>query len=255
VLRIVLSSRFIARLPSLVPKKGDKTSLKNWRPISLLNIDYKIISKVMATRLSKVMSSIISSDQTCCVPGRDIADNVLAMRDLVEFISDQNMGGYLIKIDQEKAFDRVNHNYLFKVLHRFGFPDYFIDWIKIFYTEVCSSVKINGYLSDSFPILRGIRQGCPLSALLYVLSAEPVRNLIVNNPHIKGIDVFDQKALLFQHADDSTAFVKDFDSVKVICNCFDTYNRASGSKVNLGKSEILPLGLPAILIFRLASSQ
>ena len=227
---------------TLVPKKGDRSVLKNWRPISLLNIDYKIISKALADRLSKVMATVISSDQTCSVPGRDIADNVLAMRDLVDYISERDLTGFLVKIDQQKAFDRVNHEYMFKILNKFGFPDYFIQWIRLFYSDAVSCVKVNGFLSDFFPISRGIRQGCPLSALLYVLSAEPLRNSVVNHPGINAFDVDGDKALFFQHADDSTAFVRDLNSVKHVFECFDKYNKASGSKVNLEKSEILPLG-------------
>ena len=118
------------------------------------------------------------------------------------------MSGFLVKIDQEKAFDRVNHTYLFKVLLKFGFPDF----------------------SDYFPISRGIRQGCPLSAILYVLSAEPMRNAIVNNPDIKGFDVEGTPALFFQHADDSTAMVHNISSVNQVFDTFKKYNKASGSK-------------------------
>ena len=134
-------------LITLVPKSGDKSLLKNWRPITLLNIDYKIIAKALATKLTKVIENIISTDQTCCIPGRDIADNVMAMRDLIDYISDNNLYGFLVKVDQQKAFDRVSHTYLFKVLEKFGFPDYFINWIRIFYSNATSCVKINGFLS------------------------------------------------------------------------------------------------------------
>ena len=88
-------------------KKCDKTNVKNFRPISLLNVGYKIISKVLANRLKSVMSSIISPEQTCCVPGRDIADNIMSVRDVINFIDVSNQEGFLIKIDQEKAFDSL----------------------------------------------------------------------------------------------------------------------------------------------------
>jgi len=227
---------------TLVPKKGDKCNLQNWRPITLLNTDYKIISKILAGRLTKVICNIISPDQTCGVPGRDIADNVMAMRDLINFISEENLDGYMIKVDQEKAFDRVNHEYLVKVLSKFGFPDYFVNWIKILYSSAKSCIKINGFLSEYFPILRGIRQGCPLSAVLYVLTAEPMRSSIVGNHNIKKYHVGDSQPLLFQHADDTTAFVKDRESVKEIFVIFDKYGKASGSKVNFNKSEIFCMG-------------
>ena len=112
-------------------KKGDKTDLKNFRPISLLNVDYKIISRVLANRLKQVMSTIISPEQTCCVPGRDIADNIMSIRDVIDLISLNNKEGYIVKIDQEKAFDRVSHNFILMVLKKFNFDNQFISWIKL----------------------------------------------------------------------------------------------------------------------------
>ena len=112
-------------------KKGDKTDLKHFRPISLLNVDYKIISRVLANRLKQVMSTIISPEQTCCVPGRDIADNIMSIRDVIDLISLNNKEGYIVKIDQEKAFDRVSHNFILMVLKKFNFDNQFISWIKL----------------------------------------------------------------------------------------------------------------------------
>jgi hypothetical protein len=128
------------------------------------------------------------------------------------------------------------------VLLKFGFPEYFVNWIRIFYSNAKSCIKVNGFLSEFFPILRGIRQGCPLSAVLYVLTAEPMRNNIVTNNSINGYLVEDRHTLLFQHADDTTAFVSDENSVKLIFDVFNQYGKASGSKVNLEKSEIFCLG-------------
>ena len=111
-------------------KKGDKTNLKKFRTISLLNVDYKIISKVLANRLKTVMSSIISLEQTCCVPSRDIADNIMSVRDVIDFIDVSNQEEFLIKIDQEQAFYRVSHSFITKVLSKFNFGKTFISWIK-----------------------------------------------------------------------------------------------------------------------------
>ncbi len=86
-------------------KRGDKCDLKNYRPISLLNVDYKLISKVLANRLKQVIPSIISPEQTCCIQGRDIADNIMSVRDVIDLVENNNEEGYLIKIDQEKAFE------------------------------------------------------------------------------------------------------------------------------------------------------
>ena len=102
---------------TLVEKNGrDKRYIKNWRPISLLNVDAKIISKVMAHRLEKVIGTLISSDQTAYVPGRFIGESVRLVSDLIEYTDIHNLPGYFLTIDIEKAFDSVDHKYLCAVL-------------------------------------------------------------------------------------------------------------------------------------------
>lgn len=121
----------------LYKKSGDKKCLKTYRPISLLNVDNKIIVIVMANRLEFVLPNIIISDaQTCCIIGKYIADTVFSVKDIIDLVEMDNLEGYIAKIDQEKAFGRVCHDYLFDVLEKFGFGPYFQRWIKIFYHDV-----------------------------------------------------------------------------------------------------------------------
>ena len=115
-------------------KKGDRKNLKNWRPISLLNVDYKICSKVLSLRLSKVLEFIVDPDQTCSVPGRKIASNLHILRDVLDYIDRTNETGILISFDQEKAFDRVNRTFLLNLLSRFGFGPSFFFFGSIPYT-------------------------------------------------------------------------------------------------------------------------
>ncbi len=116
---------------SLLYKKNDKTYLKNWRPISLLNIDYKIISKIIATRLKKVLPDIISPAQTCGVPGRQMQDNIWTLTNLIEKIEHDDMETMIIAaLDQEKAFDRVSHSFMLQTLKKFGFHPDFIEWVE-----------------------------------------------------------------------------------------------------------------------------
>ena len=229
-------------LITLIPKKGDLRKLKNWRPISLLNTDYKIITKALANRISNVINSLVSEDQTCCIPGRDIADNVLIMRNIIEYVNDNNRNGYVLKIDQLKAFDRVNHNYIFDVLKKMGFGNEFINWIKILYTDIHGCIKHNGYVSDTFHIQRGVRQGCPISVILYVLSAEPFHDAIYRCKDISGIEFMNHEARMFQHADDTTFLLSDISSIKSVQKVIYLYEKASGSKCNVEKTELLVLG-------------
>lgn len=152
--------------------------IKNWRPISLLNVDYKIVARIMSNRLKLVLPNIISESQTCCIMGKDIADTLVSIRDIIDMVEMDNMEGYIVKIDQEKAFDRVSHEYLSDVLKVFGFGPYFRKWISIFYTDIYSSVKCNGFLTKYILVKNSVRQGCPISAMLYVLSSEPLSCLI-----------------------------------------------------------------------------
>ena len=110
-------------------KKDDRRLVKNWRPISLLNTDYKLASKVITERLKRVMQSIVHKDQTCGVVGRSIFSNLQLIRDMLDMIDKTNETGILVTLDQEKAFDRVDHNFLTRVLFKFGFGPSFRGWV------------------------------------------------------------------------------------------------------------------------------
>ena len=146
---------------TLVPKKGDLTDLKQWRPLSLLCIDSRIFSKTLATRLGKVMAEITHVDQTYCVPGRSIFDNIFLIRDTLDVCTTLEKKLGLLFLDQEKAFDRVEHIYLWKVLEAFGFNPGFLAMIKVLYSDIERLLKVNGGLCAPFKVDRGIRQGLP----------------------------------------------------------------------------------------------
>lgn len=152
---------------TLLPKKGDLSDIRSWRPVSLLASEYKLLSKVLATRLGKVMEEVIHPDQSYCVPGRSVFDNISLIRDILDASKVFGLNTAFISIDQEKAFDRVEHSYLWKTLNAFGFSLNFIDKIKVLYKDIESMLKINGGLCSPFKVLRGVRQGCSLSGILY----------------------------------------------------------------------------------------
>ena len=164
----------------LLYKKDDRRLVKNWRPISLLNTDYKLASKVITERLKRVMQSIVHKDQTCGVVGRSIFSNLQLIRDMLDMIDKTNETGILVTLDQEKAFDRVDHDFLMRVLLKFGFGPSFRGWVSLFYKNVFSRIICNGSLSAPVFLGRGVRQGCPLSLLLYVLVSESCQIKFVN---------------------------------------------------------------------------
>jgi len=146
-------------------KKDDKRLPKNWRPISLLNTDYKLASKVITERLKLVMSSIVHQDQTCGVVGRSISSNLDLILDTLVMIDKTDETGILDTLDQEKFFDGADHEILMWTLAKFGFGPSFCRWVNIFYNDVFSRIICNGSLSAPVFLQRGVRQGCPLSPL------------------------------------------------------------------------------------------
>ncbi|KAI4882467.1 hypothetical protein NFI96_027581 [Prochilodus magdalenae] len=161
---------------TLLPKKGDLQNIKNWRPVSLLCTDLKVFSKALAIRMREAMGHVIHLDQTYCVPGRSITDNISLVRDVLEVSSILGVDSGLISLDQEKAFDRVEHQYLWNTLEAFGFSPSFSAMVKVLYRDVESVLKINGGLSAPFKVERGIRQGCAMSGMLYCFAIEPLLN-------------------------------------------------------------------------------
>ncbi|TWW61078.1 Transposon TX1 uncharacterized 149 kDa protein ORF 2 [Takifugu flavidus] len=141
---------------TLLPKKGNLQEIKNWHPVSLLCMDYRILSKTLASRLREAMEQVIHQDQTYCVPGRSIVDNVHLIRDVLEVSRSLDVDTGLISLDQEKAFDRVEHEFLWKVMERFGFSPGFIAMIRILYCDIVSMLKFNGSLCAPFKVRRGV---------------------------------------------------------------------------------------------------
>ena len=229
----------------LVHKKDDRRNLKNWRPISLLNVDYKICSKALSLRLKKVLGSIVDPDQTCSVPGRSISSNLALLRDTLDFIERTGETGVLISLDQEKAFDRVNRSFLMNLLEHFGFGPSFCSWIFSLYNGAYMRILVNDFLSDPVPLLRGVRQGDALSPMLYVLCVEVLACRIRDSPAIEGFLLPGAGGVQFkvgQYADDTTAFVKNDSSLFSLFDAIAFYERGSGAKLNLSKTEAMWLG-------------
>ena len=170
---------------TLLPKKEDLSELKNWRPVALLCMDFKIFSKSLANRLKVHLETLVHRDQSYCVPGRSILDNLHLLRDTMDLAALTEMNFGLLGIDQEKAFDRVDHSYLFKTLRAFGFGEGFIAGVKVLYAGATCLVKVAGGLCRPLQVGQGIWQGCPLSGLLYTIAFEPL--LVSIRSRVQGI--------------------------------------------------------------------
>ncbi|KAK3533868.1 hypothetical protein QTP70_032989, partial [Hemibagrus guttatus] len=227
---------------TLLPKKGDLTHLKNWRPVSLLCTDYKLLSKALASRLTKVMERLIHQDQTYCVPDRSIFDNVYLIRDILDVSRLLGLKTGLIFLDQEKAFDRVEHEYLWKVLETFGFNPGFVAMIRVLYCEIESVLKVNGGLCAPFRVYRGIRQGCSLSGMLYSLAIEPLLSKL--RSFLSGFNIPHANASVYlsAYADDLVVMINTQEDVNVLAAILNDFQILSSAKVNWTKSEAILVG-------------
>ena len=138
---------------SLIYKKGSSNHLDNWRHVTLMNIDYKILAKIIVNRLEKDLEDIIEKEQTCAIKGRLMWDNLATLRDITG--GGIKEGFFIISLDQKKAFDFLSREYLWDVLKAYGFKNDFIDLIKILYAESTVQVNVNGVLTEAFEIERG----------------------------------------------------------------------------------------------------
>lgn len=172
---------------SLLHKKGSPAVLSNYRPLSMVCVDYKILSRTLARRLARVLPAIINADQTCGVKGRQIGWSLQLHRDVLTYIEERNLTTICVTLDQEKAFDRVNHDFLWRVMRNFDIGGKFLNWISMMYTDIICKIKINGHLTEEVQQTRGLQQGCPLSALLYVIYVEPLACAIRGNEKIRGV--------------------------------------------------------------------
>ena len=228
---------------TLIPKKDkDTCKLKNWRPLTLLNSDYKIFAKLMAKRLQSVLTQIISPDQSGCIKGRSTFNNIRSTIDIINYTNEQNLPGILAFIDYEKAFDTVKWNFLYKCLEAMNFGNYFINCIKTMYSNIQTSVSNNGHLSQAFMPSRGIRQGCPISCNLFVIIVEFLACASRKNPNVKGIIINNIEFKISQFADDTCLYLKDLQSLKYVFSILDLFTACSGLKVNRGKSEAIGIG-------------
>ena len=174
----------------------DKRYVANWRPISLLNFDLKIISKSLATRLKNVLGKLIDARQIAYVNERFIGESGRLIADVSKVCGMQKLSGYLLTVDFEKAFGSLNNNFLIVVLKKYGFSDDIIDWILILCNSQQESCVINGGQSTkNFPLEPGARQGDPISAYLFHLVLEIFFILIKTNNNIQGIEIFNHEFL------------------------------------------------------------
>ena len=191
----------------LIEKKGkDRLDIANWRPITLLGIDYKLLTKTLGERLKKVLPDLIHPDQNGFIPGGNIFYSAHTIRDIMFYCNKENIDLILLALDYTKAFDSLEFSFVHETFRVFNFGDNFRRWIKVIFSGGKSCISNNGFLSATFSIERSTRQGDPISPLIFILALEVLFILIRANSNIKGIRVLKTEVKLTSYADDATYF-------------------------------------------------
>ena len=237
------STRFAEGWMCPIYKKNDPNEIANYRPITILNTDYKILTKVLAIRLAQVAPSLLHKSQAGFVPGRKITDQTKLVELMVAYAEAAEQNGLIVALDQEKAYDKVAHDYLWRALETFLIPPEFLKTVKTLYEQATTRVMINGHLSSSFKVIRGVRQGDPMSCLLFDLAIEPL-SAMLRQSALKGYQIpgNEEKLIVNLFADDTTAFLSEEDSFADLEIVLNSWCQASTAKFNVAKTEVIPIG-------------
>ena len=195
---------------SLIFKKGDEENIENYRPISLTNVDYRILAFTLAQRMQKIVGTMISNDQSAYIKGRYMGTNIRLVSDIIDYFDMMDDSEILLMLDFKNAFDSLEWNFVLRSLQYFNLGPSFIKWIETIYWKPEACIKNNGHISDSFKIFRGIRQGCPVSAILFIICVEVLGIRIRSSQCLAGFDFgHPQKPKISQYADDGIVFLKN----------------------------------------------
>ena len=228
-------------LITLIPKpQKDTLLLDNWRPNSLQNNDYKIIAICLAKKLKGTLDDIIDETQSGFMTGRYITNNIRLVLDILDYSELIVDEGFILFLDFYKAFNSLQHQFMYKALDVFGFGDTFKKSVKTLYTNANSSIKLPYGTTKRFDINSGIRQGCPLSAYLFLLPMQ-LLSIHFKNCDILGLSIAGRTVSISQLADDTTLFLKDKSQVDDAIKVINTFSLASSLKLNISKCELLPV--------------
>ncbi|KAJ2935709.1 hypothetical protein H1R20_g1384, partial [Candolleomyces eurysporus] len=226
-------------------KKKDKTDIANYRPITVLNADYKTFTKALTIKLAPTALKIIHPDQAGFLKGRRIDDHTELIKLMIRWCKAEDENGLLVLLDQEKAYDKITHKFLNRTLQAFEIPDSFRNTIMGLYKNAFTTVIINGVKSEAFKITRGVRQGDPLSCLLFNLAIESLTSML-RNSSLEGFKVHEEidRVITTLFADDTTVYLSKNDSFNELESTLNKWCSASGAKFNVEKTEIIPVGHP-----------
>lgn len=234
----------------MIPKIEVPITASDFRPISVLSLIPKLISKVLSNRLRLLLPDLISSNQTAFVHGRQISENFVATRELIHHISHSGKQAVFVKIDFRKAFDSINWNFLIRVMRARHFPERWIGWIQALWYSSSSKVCINGMESDLIFHKRGLRQGDPLSPMLFNVAVDVFQRMVqvANSVLQRSLSRKISQALVaMQYADDTAVVARaDLDTLISFKMLLRSFTAMSGLHVNYDKSSFIPLNISSV---------
>ena len=223
----------------LIPKPGKSTDIRNWRPISLLNCDYKILAKIITFRLLPFLENYISQTQQAAMKGRQLHNVLLNIKSAIDYVNDISHPLALLQLDFAKAFDNVSHKFILSLMRHINLPPALIQWTTILLQDISAKILVNHTLTDRIPITTGIRQGCPLSMLLFSVATDVLSKKISSSSSIKGLSLGSASMKLQQYADDTILFLTDPSEVNPALQLIQDFSSHANLRINRKKTIIL----------------
>ena len=229
----------------LIPKPNKPRDLiKSYRPITLLNVSYKIISATIANRMKPVLQDIVDPCQSAYLKGRFIGDNVRLIYDIIQFMKQERTSGILLGLDIEAAFDSVSWSFVRDVMEVRNFPQNVIEWFNTLYLGSSSRILYNGHLSDRINLGRSCRQGDALSCYLFILVMDVLALRIQSNKSITGIKIGDAEYKVSMYADDTVCLIEPKkQSLQELFQEIGWFAKFSGLSPNLDKTRAMWIGV------------